>query len=55
VVDADGHWLEFAPVIIDPLKKIGGDIAVSGFLSFNEGVAQALAATPEQHKSMCRA
>jgi predicted TIM-barrel fold metal-dependent hydrolase len=55
VVDADGHWLEFPPVIIDQLKKIGGDTAVSGFLSFNKGVAQALAATPEQRKAMRRA
>jgi len=55
VVDADGHWLEFPPVIIDQLKKIGGDTAVSGFLSFNKGVAEALAATPEQRKAMRRA
>ena len=55
VVDADGHWLEFPPVIIDQLKKIGGDTAVNGFLSFNKGVAKALAATPEQRKAMRRA
>jgi predicted TIM-barrel fold metal-dependent hydrolase len=55
VVDADGHWLEFSPVIVDQLKKIGGDTAVSGFLSFNKGVANALAATPEQRKTTRRA
>ena len=55
VVDADGHWLEFPPVIADQLKKIGGDTAVSGFFSFNKGVAKALASSPEQRKSMRRA
>ena len=55
VVDADGHWLEFPPVIVEQLKKIGGDIAVNGFLSFNKGIAKALAATPEQRKQTRRA
>ena len=55
VVDADGHWLEFGPVILDQLRKIGGDVAVSGFVSFNKGVAKALSATPEQRKAMRRA
>ncbi|HLX37809.1 MAG TPA: amidohydrolase family protein [Candidatus Binataceae bacterium] len=55
IVDADGHWLEFAPVIVEQLRKIGGDIAASGFVSFNKGVAKALAATPEQRKAMRRA
>jgi predicted TIM-barrel fold metal-dependent hydrolase len=55
VVDADGHWLEFPPVILEQLKKIGGDIAVSGFVSFNKGVSKALAATPEQRKATRRA
>src|ERR1700693_4512943 len=55
VVDADGHWLEFGPVILDQLRKIGGDIAVSGFVSFNKGVAKALSATPEERKAMRRA
>ncbi len=55
VVDADGHWLEFPPVMIDQLKKIGGETAVNGFFSFNKGVAKALASTPEQRKSMRRA
>jgi predicted TIM-barrel fold metal-dependent hydrolase len=55
VVDADGHWLEFPPVILEQLRKIGGDIAVSGFVSFNKGVAKALAATPAQRKASRRA
>jgi predicted TIM-barrel fold metal-dependent hydrolase len=55
IVDADGHWLEFPPVILEQLKKIGGDIAVNGFVSFNRGVSKALAATPEQRKTTRRA
>ena len=55
VVDADGHWLEFAPVIGEQLRKIGGDIAVNGFFSFNKGIAKALASSPEQRKITRRA
>jgi hypothetical protein len=24
VIDADGHWLEFGPIIVEQLEKIGG-------------------------------
>ena len=34
VVDADGHWLEFGPLIRGQLRKIGGDKAVEGFSMF---------------------
>ncbi len=34
VVDADGHWLEFAPVVHEALRKHGGDLAVEGFSRF---------------------
>ncbi len=34
VVDADGHWLEFGPLVRSHLRKIGGDKAVEGFSMF---------------------
>lgn len=34
VVDADGHWLEFGPLVRQELRKIGGDKAVEGFSMF---------------------
>jgi predicted TIM-barrel fold metal-dependent hydrolase len=30
VVDADGHWLEYLPVMREQFRKIGGDAAVDG-------------------------
>ena len=33
IIDADGHWLEFAPLVRERLRKIGGDLAVEGFSS----------------------
>lgn len=31
IIDADGHWLEFGPLVQERLRKIGGDVAVEGF------------------------
>ncbi len=46
VIDADGHWVEFSPVVSEALRRIGGDRAAEGFkaveglinriLSFND-------------------
>ena len=42
IIDADGHWLEFGPVLSDELRRIGGDAAAEGFLSVGRAVRQAL-------------
>ncbi|HKD69722.1 MAG TPA: amidohydrolase family protein [Candidatus Binataceae bacterium] len=31
VIDADGHWVEFSPVVSESLRRIGGDRAAAGF------------------------
>ena len=31
IIDADGHWLEFGPLVEERLRKIGGDMAAQGF------------------------
>ncbi|MGE0824781.1 MAG: amidohydrolase family protein [Candidatus Binatia bacterium] len=34
VIDADGHWLEFGPLVREELRRIGGAKAVEGFATF---------------------
>ena len=36
IVDADGHWLEFGPVVSEELRRIGRD-AAEGLLSAHAG------------------
>src|SRR5262245_18957183 len=31
VIDADGHWIEYGPVMREEFKRIGGDAAAEGF------------------------
>ncbi len=42
VIDADGHWLEFGPIVREQLRKIGGDRAVEGFSLFRSQVSKEL-------------
>ena len=42
VIDADGHWLEYGPVVSEQLRKIGGEAAATGFLSIGRQVREAL-------------
>ena len=42
VIDSDGHWLEYGPVLVDYLKKVGGNAAVDGFLSRDRNVASTI-------------
>ncbi|MBI3250008.1 MAG: amidohydrolase family protein [Deltaproteobacteria bacterium] len=42
IVDADGHWVEFGPVVREHLRKIGGDQAVNGFSWFGSRVMKHL-------------
>ena len=42
IMDADGHWLEYGPVITEQLRKIGGAAAVEGFQSIGKGVRESL-------------
>ena len=34
VIDADGHWIEFGPLVRDELRRIGGDLALQGYSMF---------------------
>jgi predicted TIM-barrel fold metal-dependent hydrolase len=55
VIDADGHWLEFGPVILDQLEKFGGSRAVEGFRAFNVHVSKLLTATSQDRQRKRRA
>src|SRR5690349_21510809 len=50
IVDADGHWLEYAPVFSDRMRKAGGDKAADGFLATLQGTANALKMTLEERR-----
>src|SRR3989449_11692132 len=42
VVDADGHWLEYLPVMREQFKKIAGDAAVGGLALASSRIPNAL-------------
>jgi predicted TIM-barrel fold metal-dependent hydrolase len=42
VIDADGHWLEFGPVVAERLRRIGGARAAEGFDSISRHVRESL-------------
>jgi predicted TIM-barrel fold metal-dependent hydrolase len=50
VVDGDGHWLEYAPVFSDKMRKAGGDQAADGFLAALKKTTDALKMTPEERR-----
>ena len=50
VIDADGHWLEFGPVVADEMRRIGGDLAVQGFSERGHWVREALAMSVDQRR-----
>ena len=31
IIDADGHWVEFAPLMREEFRRIGGDTAIEDF------------------------
>lgn len=41
IIDSDGHWREFPPVMMDFLKRAGGDKAVEGFKSLGARINSA--------------
>jgi len=52
VIDSDGHWLEYGPVVVDYLKKVGGNAAVDGFTSRDRNVASTILMSPERSRSV---
>ncbi|MCZ6872801.1 MAG: amidohydrolase family protein [bacterium] len=50
IIDADGHWLEYGPVMTEQLRRIGGDKAAEGFSMFRTVVAEQLAMSVEERR-----
>jgi hypothetical protein len=42
VIDADGHWVEYAPVFAERLRKVAGAKAADGFLASQRRIPDAL-------------
>src|SRR5438128_8139553 len=42
VIDADGHWLEYGPVMREEFRRIGGDAAVEALATATDRVPSAL-------------
>src|ERR1700674_2460370 len=55
VIDSDGHWLEYGPVLVDYLRKVGGNAAADGFLSRERNVGNTILMSPEQRREERRA
>lgn len=50
VIDADGHWLEFGPLVREQLRKIGGERAVEGFSMFGAQVVKTLSMSVSERR-----
>src|SRR5215470_15080452 len=50
VVDGDGHWLEYAPVFSEKMRKAAGDKSAEGFLAALRSTTDALKMTPEERR-----
>src|SRR4051812_41240135 len=48
IVDGDGHWLEYAPVFSEKMRKAGGDKGADGFLAALRSTTDALKLKPEE-------
>ena len=51
VVDGDGHWVEYYPVMTDALRRIGGDLAVAGYAHFGRMVAENVGLTDAERRA----
>ena len=50
VIDADGHWLEYGPVVGEAMRKIGGDAAVRAMQINGARVRRSLTMTPAERR-----
>ena len=50
VIDADGHWLEYWPVVSEVMRKVGGDAALRATAFGGKNVRQSLGMTKEERR-----
>ncbi|MBV8166647.1 MAG: amidohydrolase family protein [Alphaproteobacteria bacterium] len=48
IIDGDGHWVEYAPVFAERMRKACGDKAADGFLASQRRIPDALSLSVEQ-------
>ena len=48
VIDADGHWIEYGPVMKEEFRRIGGEAAVEGLAMASQRVPNSLKMTLEE-------
>jgi predicted TIM-barrel fold metal-dependent hydrolase len=51
VVDGDGHWVEHHPVMVEALRRIGGDRAVEGYAHFGKLIGANLALSNAERRA----
>jgi predicted TIM-barrel fold metal-dependent hydrolase len=51
VVDGDGHWVEYHPVMSEALRRIGGERAVQGYAHFGRVIGQNVALTNAERRA----
>ena len=51
VVDGDGHWIEYQPVIADAMRRIGGDLAAEGFAGFGRMIGSNTALSTAERRA----
>jgi predicted TIM-barrel fold metal-dependent hydrolase len=51
VIDADGHWVEFSPVVTESLRHIGGDKAVDGFKAVEGLISRVLSFSDAERRA----
>lgn len=52
VIDADGHYLELGPLLLDYLHRVGGSKAVDGFRSIGGRVAKSLSMSVAERREI---
>src|SRR5262245_56102645 len=50
IIDADGHWVEYAPVMKEEFRKIGGDAAVEGLALASQRVPNSLRMSVDERR-----
>ena len=51
VVDGDGHWVEYHPVMIEALRRIGGDLAAQGYAHFGATIGANVALSNAERRA----
>ncbi|MGI9612849.1 MAG: amidohydrolase family protein [Acidimicrobiales bacterium] len=51
IVDGDGHWVEYHPVMVEALHDIGGDAAVEGYSGFGRMIGANVGLTTAERRS----